>query len=306
TYRLSGRPWGLLRSATAERDKGAGPRLERRTASRPRAGPPGVTSPHPAVRPSVLLDGREDLVAVGDRALLVGDGRVPHAVAGQLLELAAQRVAVPEGHRNQAANHLDALRTGQGLEHDLLELPPNHRPFAEAEGDRVGNKPLASVRLEDLVQGLLQVLFGCHVEPVLLWGGGAAEADDLSGSGDDLGYLSDALVAGANLAVGVRPQLAAADPVGVAAEPVVGDASAVGLAVGHQLERDFVLLVSPRQDLGDGLDLLVGERRHVGAVGVPVGEPGAVVGVLDGDDPVVAVQVRGRAVLGVPRLPDGP
>src|SRR5690606_39061427 len=155
-------------------------------------------------------------------------------------------------------------------------------------------------------QGLLQVLFGCHVEPVLLWGGGAAEADDLSGSGDDLGYLSDALVAGANLAVGVRPQLAAADPVGVAAEPVVGDASAVGLAVGHQLERDFVLLVSPRQDLGDGLDLLVGERRHVGAVGVPVGEPGAVVGVLDGDDPVVAVQVRGRAVLGVPRLPDGP
>src|SRR5690606_12569752 len=38
----------------------------------------------------------------------------------------------------------------------------------------------------------------------------------------------------------------------------------------------------------------------------PVGEPGAVVGVLDGDDPVVAVQVRGAAVLSVPRLPDGP
>src|SRR5690606_38546024 len=126
----------------------------------------------------------------------------------------------------------------------------------------------------------------------------------LAGARDDLRDLGDPLVARANLAVGVRPQLAAADSVGVAAEPVVGDASAVGLAVRHEHERDLVLLVRPGEDLGDGLDLLVGERRHVGAVGVPVRETGSVVGVLNRDDPVIAVQIRGATVLGVARLPD--
>src|SRR5690606_38855039 len=111
---------------------------------------------------------------------------------------------------------------------------------------------------------------------------------------------------------GLGPDLAARDAasvlvsaeVSVDALTVVGDAARAGLAVGASDKRDAVRLVRPGADLGVGLDLLGRDRRHF--VAGPVRQAGPVVGVLDGDDPVVAVQVRGAAVLSVPRLPDGP
>jgi hypothetical protein len=64
-------------------------------------------------------------------------------------------------------------------------------------------------------------------------------------------------------------------------------------------------LVCPGADLGDGLDLFGGKRRHrMPVLRVPLPEHGAVVLVLDGDDPMVAVQVRTAAKFGVSRLVD--
>src|SRR5690606_28108640 len=111
------------------------------------------------------------------------------------------------------------------------------------------------------------------MEPVFLWSSrcAAVESGELAGARDDLRDLGDPSVTGADLAVGLGPDLAARDAasvlvsaeVSVDALTVVGDAARAGLAVGASDKRDAVRLVRPGADLGDGLDLLRRERGNI-------------------------------------------